>query len=223
MPWGSIPPSVTSSSEGECRRAYEAPGVAGFYARSRWEGSRHARRTNRREQGIVNGLLRHGTFDTVLDLACGSGRFQPLLRAHAGTVLACDQSRAMLREARAFRPDLAGFQASAFRIPLASGSVDLVLAMRLLQHYPKIWERRAILAEMARVSRRLVITSYFDRACFQALRPRRSRRPPARYAISGAAFRADVRAAGLVLRRRRFVLRGWSQQTLVLLERGETA
>jgi len=223
MPWGSTPPLATSSSEDDCRRAYEAPGVAGFYARSRWEASRHARRTNRREQGIVNGLLRHGTVDSVLDLACGSGRFQPLLRTHAGTVLACDQSRAMLQAARGLLPLLSAVQASAFRLPLASGSVDLVLAMRLLQHYPESGERRAILSEMARVSRRFVITSYFDRACFQALRPRRSRRPPARYAISGAAFRADIRAAGLVLLRRKFVLRGWSEQTLVLLERGEAA
>jgi len=218
---------VTSSSEDDCRRAYEAPGVAGFYARSRWEASRHARRTNRREQGIVEGFLRHaaghGRLDSVLDLACGGGRLQALLREHAGRVLACDQSGAMLREARGLRSDLEAFRASALRIPLAPGSVDLVLAMRLLQHYPRSADRRTILAEMARVSRCFVIASYFDRACFQALRPRRNRRPPARYAISGAAFRADARAAGLVLRRRKFVLRGWSEQTLVLLERGETA
>lgn len=198
------------------RGEYEAAGRADHYADERWSGTRHGRRTDRREQAIVGAWLRAcAPLSAALDVPCGAGRFRPLLEGAAPRVLAVDAARPMLaRHGGALR-----LQASAHALPLAARSCDLVLCSRLLHHLAGAPERAAVLAELARVSRRWAIVSHFDRASFQAWRSRWRRRRDGRIAISCGEFRAEAAASGWRERERAWIRRGFSEQTWVLLER----
>ncbi|HEX3791056.1 MAG TPA: class I SAM-dependent methyltransferase [Pseudonocardiaceae bacterium] len=91
----------------------------------------------------------------VLDVACGTGRALPALRAAvgpAGTVLAVDLTGEMLAEAaRRGRAGVAALVlADATRLPLPAGSLDAVFAAGLIAH---LRDPTAGLAELARVCR----------------------------------------------------------------------
>ncbi len=210
----------------QLRGAYEAGGVAAHYAGARWQASRHARRTDRRERAIVLSFLaRSGPLDRILDVPCGASRMLATLAgAESGEphrVIAVDVAAAMLAAARTTAADGAApwlLQASATRLPLAHGCVDLVLCMRLLHHFASPSERVHVLAELARVTRRYVITSYFDAASLQAWRGRVLRKRRRRFVQPARAFAAEAHAAGLRIVARRWVLRHVSEQVLVLLE-----
>jgi len=198
--------------------AYRRTAVARAYAGERWRGSRHARRTARREARLVARLLATcGPLDTALDVPCGTGRLLPLLGIRVPRLAGADGALEMLREARHQGPAPPLCVADAAHLPFASACTDLVLCMRLLHHFPAAADRRTVLAELARVSRRWVLVSYFDRASVQAWRQRR--RPRARYPVARRDFAGDLAAAGLRERRRAWVARGWSEQVLVLAER----
>ncbi|MBL7007768.1 MAG: class I SAM-dependent methyltransferase, partial [Planctomycetes bacterium] len=111
-------------------------------------------------------------------------------------------------------------QASAAALPFAADSFDLVFCFRLLHHFAQPAERQAVLAELARVSRRWALVSYFDAASFQAWRHRVRGRRTVRFAQSNRAFDQESAAAGFAPRRRLWVARGISEQVLALLERG---
>jgi len=211
----------------ELREAYEAPGVADHYASGRWGDSGHARRTDRRERSLLRAFLRRiGGCTRILDVPCGAGRMARLLAESGGfgcQVIGIDIAAPMLSAARSRHPlSESGpwlLQASAANLPMLSESVDLVLCFRLLHHFPLPAERREVLAECARVSRRWVIVSYFDSASLQAWRNRLRRRPSRRFVESGRAFAAEAAAAGLDIVQRRWVARAWSEQVLALLEK----
>ena len=216
------------------RASYEREGVARHYARTRWTASSHVRRTDRKEQRLVRELLaRTGGCETILDLPCGAGRFVPLLAEHGAGVYLGDVALPMLQEAHARlghagsaeQPEGAGaavrgfFQATGSRLPLADGCVDLVFCFRLVHHFPEPVERILILQELARVSRRWVMISYFDAASFQAWRHRVRGRRKARYPESEAEITAECSAAGLAIEQRRWVARRISEQVIALLRK----
>lgn len=92
---------------------------------------------------------------TALDVACGTGRALPALRSAvgpAGTVLGVDLTVEMLAEAtRRGRGGLSTLVlADAMALPLATGSLDAVLAAGLVTHLP---DPVAGLAELARATR----------------------------------------------------------------------
>lgn len=115
----------------------------------------------------------------ALDLACGTGRALPMLRAAVGptgTVVGADLTAEMLAEAaRHGRASLAALVlADAMRLPLATASVDAVLGSGLLPHLP---DPVAGLTELARVCRpgaRLALFHPLGRA---ALARRRGHEP----------------------------------------------
>ncbi|TDP89987.1 class I SAM-dependent methyltransferase [Labedaea rhizosphaerae] len=86
----------------------------------------------------------------VLDVACGTGRALPMLRAavgESGVVLGVDLTPEMLAEAqRKGRKALVLGDARA--LPILSGAVDAVFAAGLLPHVPVV-----VLAELHRVCR----------------------------------------------------------------------
>jgi SAM-dependent methyltransferase len=98
----------------------------------------------------------------VVDLACGTGRAIPMLRDAVGAdglVIAVDYVPEMLDEAaRRGRDRLASLViADAMAIPLASGSVDAVLAAGLISHLPEPLEALAGMARICRPGGRLAI------------------------------------------------------------------
>jgi SAM-dependent methyltransferase len=198
------------------RAEYETGGRAEHYAGARWDGTAHARRTDRRERRIVAGWLeRCGALACALDVPCGAGRVAPLLAARARSAVAVDAAAAMLRcHAGGTR-----VQASAHALPFRDRAFDLAVCSRLLHHLATPEQRRAVLGELARVSSRWLIASHFDRASLQAWRSRLRRRGDGRHAIAVADFRREAAACGWRERDRAWIARGISEQTWVLLER----
>lgn len=98
----------------------------------------------------------------VLDLACGTGRFWSVIEARAGTVVALDNSEAMLHEALAqAAPNLNRHVAcgSVFRLPFADACFDVVVCMRLLHHFAHREDRMAALTEIRRITAHGAIVS----------------------------------------------------------------
>ncbi|MEX5593856.1 class I SAM-dependent methyltransferase [Pseudomonas orientalis] len=115
-------------------------------------------------------LVRHalkvaGEPGLILDLACGSGRFWPVLAEHVNRViLASDPSQDMLDHARthhsaALLKRVKTFPGSAFSIGLSANAVDCIFCLELFRHAPDTEVRLALLREFHRVSRDTVIVS----------------------------------------------------------------
>ena len=64
------------------------------------------------------------------------------------------------------------FQASLLAIPVANRCADLVFTFRVLHHFPRREDRVQVLSELARVSRRWVLTSWFDGHSLPVIRDR---------------------------------------------------
>jgi ubiquinone/menaquinone biosynthesis C-methylase UbiE len=184
-------------------------------SRARGYGKRPG--TTRAELRALRRLLGAATRGSAaLDVPCGNGRLAGLLSELGYRfLLGLDGAPAM---ARAARPRyLATVAGDAARLPLPDRSVDLVLCVRLLHHFPEADARRAILGELSRVARRAVAFSYYRSGTLEGLRRRiRRKRPGGRFGLSGAAILADVRAAGLEPARSASLLPLIREQTFVL-------
>ena len=119
----------------------------------------------RDEQLVRHALKEAGDPGLVLDVACGSGRFWPVLAEHANRViLATDNSQDMLEHAQTHHSAgllkrVKTFQSSAFTIGLSANAVDCIFCMRLFQHMVCSDHRLILLREFHRVSRDAVIVS----------------------------------------------------------------
>ena len=205
----------------ELRQEYEDTTRAAHYRDNRWTRSPRARRTHAKELAIVAAFLKGCEADQggdalkdLLDVPCGTGRFRSLLQDHASTLVSLDASREMLAAA----PGAPQLQASVHQLPLLGRSADFILCSRLLHHFQTSTERAMVLAELARVSRRWIVLSYFDSASVQAWRNRIRGSFRGRFPISRAQFANEIAAAGLRERERRYIQRGWSEQVWVRLE-----
>ena len=200
----------------QTRQAWEDALRAQHYAHGRWAQSARARRTNRREQFLVDQLLEQAdSIDSALDVPCGTGRFEAPLARHALRLWAADASHAMLSQYEGQSPRI---QFSADAIPFCTASIDLVFCFRLLHHFEESQTRVHILKELARVSRRYVLVSYWDAACLQSWRHRLLGRKTKRHAIPRLQFETEAKAAGLKVVAREPLRRGVSEQVIVLLE-----
>ena len=119
-----------------------------------------------REKRLVRRALKvAGEPGLVLDLACGAGRFWPVLAEHGNRViLAADSSPDMLEHARTHHPAsllarIKLFQSSVFSIDMSENAVDCIFCMQLLHHVRDRDHRLAILRELHRVSRDSLILS----------------------------------------------------------------
>jgi SAM-dependent methyltransferase len=119
----------------------------------------------RDEQLVRRALKEAGEPGLILDVACGAGRFWPVLAEHANRViLATDNSQDMLNHAQTHHSAgllkrVKTFQGSAFTIGLSANAVDCIFCMRLFQHVVSSEHRLVLLREFHRVSRDTVIVS----------------------------------------------------------------
>lgn len=142
---------------------WQSEGVATHYASERFRSPR----ARGRDLRLVERLLgRHAArIERVLDVPSGTGRLADGLGALGRSYAGCDVSRAMLSAFSAPR-----LQAHAARLPFADDTFDVVVCCRLLHHLAPGPELEGVTRELVRVSRGLVVTSFWDAASWPGLR-----------------------------------------------------
>lgn len=203
----------------EARRVadkWAAADAGEHYATHRFRSQRAAQRDTR----LVGAILRDlGVRGRVLDVPCGTGRLRETLARCDRQVVGVDVSRAMLEQARA-TPDARVALADVRHLPFAARRFDVVVCCRLLHHLREQDELGRAVAELVRVSNRLVIASFWDSAAWPTWRAglglarTRGRHATSRASIASAFADAGARVTGY-----RGVLRFVSQQTFVIAER----
>jgi SAM-dependent methyltransferase len=139
---------------------YQADEVAEAYEEKRF--SRGGRLIDRREKEAVLSALGDVTDRSILEIACGTGRFTVMLAERGANIVGLDISAAMLqrgrRKARQVGVDdhLEFLRGDAARLPFPDDHFDAVFAVRFF-HLADTPE--SFLSEMARVSREQV---FFD-------------------------------------------------------------
>lgn len=197
------------------------PGYARRYRDDRFRTGSGAA-TDRRERAALRALLaiarwRAGPW---LDAPSGAGRMSDELPR---PVVQVDRDPEMVAAAPG---GSARACASVHALPFPDGCFAGALCHRLLQHIPTPGERIDILRELARVTRGPIVVSFFDSFSLQHLRRRLRRRLGARAsgrsALSRRRLAAEIEAAGLRLLAVQPLRRFFSEQTLVLCERGDS-
>lgn len=177
---------------------WQGVGAGARYASLRFGSSRK----RGRDPLLVQRLLaRHGSIPLplVLDAPCGAGRLASTLAGLAGRVIGLDVSRQMLEQARSHEERIL-LQGNLFRLPLADRSFDAVVCCRLLHHFAAAADVRALVRELVRVSRGLVVASFWDAGSLPALAqshlPSLGRRAPRRHALTRRELAATFEEAG---------------------------
>lgn len=198
-------------------------GDGAHYAGQRFRSTRARERDPRLVDQLLQRFGPSGPAQrTVLDVPCGAGRLKDGLERSLGGALrwtGADASEEMLTAVpRAGRAAAETLRADAARLPFADDTFDVVVCCRLLHHLPEADARQAVLNELVRVSKDLVIASYWDASSYQAWRRRtrgplrRRRGSETRAALAWETLSAEVAAAGATALGRRFSLRYVSQQ-----------
>lgn len=146
---------------------------AELYANRFERGSR--RRIDRREQRAVRRIFAGlPECHSVLDVPSGAGRFIQSLNQGRRRVIEMDVAFEILMFAQVkvvnLKADAQVAQADASRLPLVDGAVDCVFSNRLLHHIHAPAERKMLLREFHRVSRRYAVVSFFNYKGFARVR-----------------------------------------------------
>ena len=173
-----------------------------------------------REQRLVRRALKvAGEPGLVLDVACGAGRFWPLLAEHANRViLAADSSQGMLDHAQTHHSAsllkrITLFKSSVFSIEMSENAVDSIFCMQLFHHVGDSEHRLTLLREFYRVSRDSLIVS----VCVG--RPSAQRGSP-RIVISKHEIEGQFAQAGFSILKHYDVLPGGAQGSIYVLRKG---
>jgi ubiquinone/menaquinone biosynthesis C-methylase UbiE len=205
---------------------YQNEGIARGYDRERFS-SLAGRVFQKAEWKTLAKLVRQlPPKASLLDVPCGTGRVAQVLSGWGFQVSAADISHEMIQVARsriaAAGGKLPASRGSADALPFANGSFDAVLSIRFLPHIGAE-QRRVMLKEMARVSRRWVFFSNsFSSGWYKgrrALKRRLGHQAPTRYPVSESEIREDLRYAGLKETGRFWTLRFVSEEVLLLCEK----
>jgi SAM-dependent methyltransferase len=177
---------------------------------------------NWREQRLLARLLTQCQLakGTVLDVPCGYGRFTPLYARLGITAIEADVSYDMAHLAAANyarHGQKHWLCADVLALPFPDSTFDSVLCIRLLHHRYSDAERQRILCELARVSRRFVIISFYRCTPLHGL-ARHWRGSRGRLAMMTLPhLRELAQASGLQIQRVHSLLRFCHAQTFVVL------
>lgn len=194
---------------------------------------REQRLVHWREQQLVDELLGRlaRPVRRALDAPCGHGRLIGALRRLASEqVVALDLNRRRMRALLEAEPTASGAPLAVLEVDLArplpfdDGAFDLVLCFRLLQHVRDRAAQQRLLGELARVSGRYLLLSYYAAGTLHALQRRlkiavRGERRATLSMIRPEVMRETFAAAGLEVLEDRPLLPGLHAQRVVLLER----
>ncbi|MBN3864202.1 class I SAM-dependent methyltransferase [Pseudomonas frederiksbergensis] len=179
----------------------------------------------REEQLVRNALQVAGEPGLMLDVACGAGRFWPVLAEHANRViLAADPSQDMLDHARTHHPQnllkrVKTFQSSAFTIGLSANAVDCIFCLQLFQRIVSPEHRLAMLGEFHRVGRDTVIVAVRVDGHFK-LRRSDVEGAQVQPQASKAELEAEFRQAGFCVLSHQDFLPGCTRMRVYVLRKG---
>ncbi len=201
----------------EPRERWQAPAAGRRYATARWSSVRRRERDPRLVGGLLARFAGPPGVEPLLDAPCGSGRLRPALARH-GSWVGLDVSLSMLREARSGGAPAALLCGDLERLPFRDGAFRAVVCCRLLHHLREPASLERVLRELVRVTDRLLIASFWDRATLGEWRRRAFsvRRERARLARSRSEIAAALLAAGAEVVAWRHSLRFVSRQTFVV-------
>ena len=214
------------------QKTFSSQQEVAVYEAKRYKGDQKL--LNRREQAILAELfavVAGGRRDlTALDVPCGYGRFCEVLLSVSSRRVDADRSeimagRASARARELGAKDVAGVGVDLAALPFPDASFDVILSMRLLHHIGDPALRAKMFAELARVTRKYVITSFYDRNPLHQLQRGLSkltnakRRKSKIYFFSADTFRKEIETAGFVLRDFRVPVRFVHAQRIALLEK----
>jgi SAM-dependent methyltransferase len=206
-----------SSTEVPPRGRWQAPEAGGRYASGRWGSARREGRDPRLVASVLRRHLGEGGGGLVLDAPCGTGRLRPAIEQHAARWVGLDVSTPML-EAHA-GDDLALVRGDVEHLPFPDDAFDAIVCCRLLHHLRDPEVLRRTVGELVRVSRDLVIASFWDAGALPSLRrryvpggrPARGRAPHAKGELRRVFADAGARIVGY-----RHSLRFLSRQTFAV-------
>jgi ubiquinone/menaquinone biosynthesis C-methylase UbiE len=182
---------------------------------------------NWREQRMLAQLLTQCqlTNSTVLDVPCGYSRFASLYARLGITAIGADVSYDMAHLAAASHARHGRecwLCADVLALPFTDSVFDSVLCIRLLHHRYSDAERQRILCELARVSRRFVIISFYRSTLLHAV-ARHWRGARGRLTtMTLPHLRELVQASGLQIQRVHSLLRFCHAQTFVMLTKTDS-
>jgi len=183
------------------RTKWQGAGAGARYRNERWSSERR----RQRDPALVTALLAEHlparTDALLLDAPCGAGRLSASL-ARFGRCVGIDISTTMLAEARRSGPGRF-LRGDVLRLPFRDSTFDAVVCCRLLHHLDEPEALASVLGELVRVSRDLVIASFWDAGSWPAWRARffPPARPPSRRArerpeLAQALARAGAEVVG---------------------------
>jgi ubiquinone/menaquinone biosynthesis C-methylase UbiE len=177
---------------------------------------------NWREQRLLAQMLTQCQLakGTMLDVPCGYSRFAPLYARLGITATGADVSYEMAHLAAANHAQHSRKRwlcANVLALPFIDSVFDSVLCIRLLHHRYSDAERQHILGELARVSRRFVIISFYRSTLLHTV-ARHWRGSRGRLAMMTLPhLRELAQASGLQIARVHSLLRFCHAQTFVVL------
>ena len=138
------------------------------YERKRFTLRRRMKRLNRFENAFAQRLFDIvGSDAHIVDIPCGNGRFYHIF-SKAKKLIMADYSTKMLKAAEerfGTSENVKFIHADISAIPLNEGSADLCFCMRLFHHMKNDEVRLAALKELARVSKKYVALSFYNKSC----------------------------------------------------------
>jgi len=180
---------------------------------------------DRREQAMVDEIIRTLELSKVrvLDAPCGYGRFSTVFASRGTEIICADVSAAMVGRARERLAEI-GCRGKYIvmdirRLPFKDNTVEATFTMRLFHHGFARDEMAVILKELARVSRRWVILSYYRSNWLHGLFRRLKGFSSRIRMMTDAEFEAELARAPLVIRSRQPVIPFLHAQTMVVLEK----
>lgn len=209
---------------------FEAHQVA-EYERRRYRGL-DQRLVHWRETKILNKWLKNLASQSqfpcyCLDAPCGYGRFSLLLLEKGFILFSGDLSPAMVERARARKYNgrwpIAIILNMLDGLPFLDNSFEIVISLRFFHHLHSSQERLTVLRELARVTRRWAILSFYKQQLLHAGQ-RKLRRliKPSSTRISMlplTTFKEEVSAAGFYLRKLTPLFPAFHAQHFALLEK----
>lgn len=176
------------------KKRFQDKAKAEKYAR-RFESGSHKRIDAREQRAVAKIFAGLNGCRSVLDVPCGAGRFARTLGQGGRMVIETDVAHEMVAHARGAR-----LQSDAAHLPFRDNAVDCVFSNRLLHHILPREERAMFLREFHRVSKRWVVTTFFDYRMFAPVRKalKKLKRAKIRYdeQPTFAQFAMEVEACG---------------------------